>query len=407
MNVAFCVLTTHPHNALENRMLQSYVLGERPSLFLYWCLFQDEGTAAERQNLRTVLLPRPNDLVSRKPQYQCVAKIIAWLRRAYERHGHCSFIGWLDSDTWLIPSRMETFLNSMNSSGFDRTTPLWIGLFMHWSRYNASLLDALGFMQDSTIAEEAFASRLTRDRGGIRRQYGDDQYRWAASTNAGARREESFAMAQGSFIAYTNSAVATLLSFISNSAAAHDFLGLGRNSYQGRHLPRMVRRDKCVLPTDVALGWLTTRAFYGRALGVVPLANFLEIFVWPTLARFHENHTLIVHLADSKSALSMANVSTILDNLDQRVQYGAAPLVRPQLGCTPSRWLHNAAMNWVSCRNTAAHPRGWRPPRLRTSTSKRRKRRKHIPLLRARGIPDAASSKHRGIANASTNVPKT
>ena len=127
-DVAMCVLTQHPHAALERRVATSYALAETPMVLMNWCIFSDEGTAAERRDDLVVVLKRP-ELTSRRPQWQCVAKILAWLRHAHTKIAS-KLVGWIDSDTWLMPARLHTFLRSVVavSAAHRRPAAAWIGL---------------------------------------------------------------------------------------------------------------------------------------------------------------------------------------------------------------------------------------------------------------------------------------
>ena len=126
--------------------------------------------------------------------------------------------------------------------------------------------------------------------------------------------------------------------------------------------PRQIAQpNTCFLPTDVALGWLTTQAFAGRALQAVNLFQIFELFVWPS-SRFNRNHTLVMHLAGNK----VGDFSGALDSFDAKVDRGSTPLVPPQLWCSRARWLHTATKNWSECWNVApcasVHARPPPPP---------------------------------------------
>ena len=381
-DIALCVLTQSPHGSLEQRMAKSYASDGTPAVLMRWCVFRHERlTRAETMDWQVVRLSRPS-FVSHLPHFQCVAKILAWLEHARRSQlvSPLGFIGWLDADTLLWPTRLHTFLSSWTAASTGpRVTPdappnatrpdVWVGNFMHWQRFHGAALDGLGFMHDSTGKEEQYAARMTFDRLAMRRQYLIDQRAWwlEVRANASRRHAESFAMAQGSLVLYSASAIPALIAYAKEAPLARGVLGRAASlrrpaRHEGsprgllRGLPRLARPGKCTLPGDVALGLLTTRAFTGRRLVALALANFLEAFVWPTIGRFHENHTLVVHLAEVKRQ-GDRNVTAIIDALDGLVRHGAVTLATPGFTCGPSAWLHAAARSWVTCRNRIARHR--------------------------------------------------
>ena len=147
MLAALCTLTQRSDAALNDRMRHSYAMAPSSDIGLYWCLFLDEGSPSQRADAQTVLLARPA-FVSRRPEYACVAKILAWLQHAHTSLA-ANFIGWMDSDTWLMPSRLATLLGGINRSNAISApggvaTPVWLGMYMHWARFDNRTLDGMG-----------------------------------------------------------------------------------------------------------------------------------------------------------------------------------------------------------------------------------------------------------------------
>ena len=393
---ALCILTQNPSSALNERMRKSFELapgdesGAR-AVGIRWCVFEDEwrrhssSSSTTTTSSTTLVLQRPDGVVARRQEYECVSKIIAWLRYAHDHLPSSDFVGWIDSDTWLLPRRLAVFLEGVAAVQPPRSVPVWIGAFMHWSRFDEQLLDGFGFQLDSDLLQERKALTLRNDKPANRAYLGLHQKALGlnvSNPNAAAlarARSLGFAMAQGSFILYSRAALATLVRFVERSDVAHRFLGVSAPSVPP--LPPLLRRPKpnsCLLPTDVGLGWLTTQAYSSQgnqaavdhdpprrrtsALHVINLFQVFELFVWPS-SRFSKNHTLVVHLADAKNG----NFGNVLDSIDERTGGGSAALVPPRLHCKPVRWLHTATRNWTQCLNLAPceslkHPRPPPPP---------------------------------------------
>ena len=66
-------------------------------------------------------------------------------------------------------------------------------------------------------------------------------------------------------------------------------------------------------------------------------------------SRVSKNHTLVVHLANSKNA----DFGSALKYYDDAMQHGRAQLVPPQLSCAPAPWSHAATKGWSECVNVA------------------------------------------------------
>jgi hypothetical protein len=140
---AFGVLTVHPRSELNQAMLVAF--DEHPSsrLVIKLCVFADEGTTAERASNRVVVLGRP--MYAPWAQLQCVAKILQWLRYALDAYGSSSFVGWMDSDTWLQPRRLAAYLHGVQNA-LPPGALCWGGLFEHWERLETNgSLAAVGF----------------------------------------------------------------------------------------------------------------------------------------------------------------------------------------------------------------------------------------------------------------------
>ena len=347
---AICILTIHPNSQFNRAMNSSSLnLSPSPQILLRWCLFDDEGSPRERAQFTTVTLKRP-DFVSSDRRYQCVAKILAWLAFARQHYSAAAFTGWMDSDTFLLPQRLESYLARVATTLPPRKTPTWIGLFMHWSRFDTQLLDGFGLMHAANKAQEDLARKLQWDRKENR------QYLIAHQAALGKRPEKyrklSFAMTQGAFTLFSRSALRALLAFLP-SATAKDFLGLGTTVPTDKAIPlRRLQKGHCTLPTDVALGWLMTKAFAGDASGqplhAINLQGLFEYFVWEG-SRVNPNHTLVVHLAQAKNG----NYTRVLRFYEKAFDGGRARLTPPTLMCNPAGWTHTASKQWIECSNVA------------------------------------------------------
>ena len=160
---ALGILTQNPMSELNKRMSESYALDPptKGRFLMRWVLFEDE-VARLQQRLpswswdaaqpASAVLKRP-PFVSSLPQYQCAAKILAWLQHASVWWPEAEFIGWADSDTWLLPRRVQSLLEGVSDS-LPGAKEAWIGHFMHWARYDKSVLDGLGFMYSSSSRAE-------------------------------------------------------------------------------------------------------------------------------------------------------------------------------------------------------------------------------------------------------------
>jgi hypothetical protein len=367
--VALGVLTRDPNSGLNTRMAESFALAPSHAVVIRLVLFTDEAlpepaaaagpTQSTPGSFRVVALERPM-LVSRRPQYQCVAKIIAWLRHASRHHPNLPFYGWVDSDTWFLPSRLETFLESVlhiPGSNFS-----WIGHFMHWSRFDHVLLDGMGFQYASTPREEAAAMKLEHDHAENRKRLQPHQEDLQGGPVA--RRNLSFTMTQGSFTVFGHAALAVLLNWVTQADEAKRFLGLGPDSM--RSLPAAKpSQPRCVLPTDVGLGWLATHAFAGRAeVRAVSMFQLFELFVWPS-SRYNVNHSVVVHLPNAKGG----SASSVLDFYDAFAARKTLPLLRPRFWCERSGWLHSLTTRWAVCVNVAQCD-GWASSRWWNSSSR-------------------------------------
>ena len=464
---ALGVLTQDADSPLNRRMEQSFALAMSAAVHIRWVVFEDEheaekrrhpGVAATRRRAaragRMAILERPS-FVSQLPQYQCVAKILAWLQHVRATLSS-RFLAWVDSDTWLMPTRLEALLQGVEQSiGPQAASRSWIGTFMHFQRFDPALLDGLGLQYHDSPSEESRARRLVHD--APHRRVHAEAHRHALGRGRSALKQR-FTFAQGSFVAYGYVAVDELLHWVRTSDAARAFLGLGglgglgsgssgglgvggsgggggstdgstdgsggsgrsgrsggsggstggstdgsggsggsggstdgtaggRHGRRGGHgsssddvlsnpLPT-ARAGKCTLQGDVGMGWITTRAFGGNAsslgaaedadphLTVVHMWSGFELFVWPSLARFNANHTVVVHLANVKTY--QHELSALLSDLDRKVASSPAlgkrgrktkaaitPLVRPRYTCAPTRWKHvSNRRRWVECTNRA------------------------------------------------------
>ena len=356
--VAIGILTVAPDSLLNRRMAESYALAPAADVLLRWCIFEDEAVKQRapppNQYPQIAVLTRPT-YVSSLPQFQCVAKILAWLELAASSLAP-KFVGWADSDLWMVPARLQTFFNGIVASVHSYSWS-WVGNPMHWLRFDPQLLRGMGFMWGSSPSDERNAMELRMDERSHRARL--KEHRAAVSMDLTARRRESFVMAQGSFSAFGIAAVGDLLGFVKHTDEAKVFLQPAVRA----GLPT-ASHGKCTLPTDVGMGWLTTHAFNGSArIRFVQLVNLLELFVWPS-SRFNINHSVAVHLANAKHG----NFDETLGYYDARVRLPraavtasakpgsvaqVAPLVPPRYTCAPTRWLHAATSTWLECVNVA------------------------------------------------------
>ena len=328
VTAAVCVLTLTPTSPLNRRMNVTFNLAPSPRVMLRWCIFDDEGKPWHRSMPTTIVLRRPA-FVTLDRRYQCVAKILAWLDHAQTFFSHAQFIGWMDSDTWVLPKRLETYLDGVAEKLPPATHASWIGLAMHWSRFDEQILDGIGFMHTPHPSQERHARKLTWDR----RENLKHMKRHLAALGNDPRhyRTLSFTMTQGCFTLFSAAALRTLLDFVRSPTGPHRaFLGLDQTA----NVPTMpAHSNKCVLPTDVALGWLMTRAYAGRrGLHVVNLYGLFELFVWES-GRVNANHTLITHLAQARARLitHLASSPTSPHLPPRLISHLATSLVSPRI----------------------------------------------------------------------------
>ena len=197
---AVCVLTQHPFSSLNRRVNASYALAPSTRIALRWCLFADEGSPNERMAQSTVLLERP-PFVSADRKYQCVAKILAWLKYAHDTFSSASFVGWTDSDSWLLPKRLEAYLDAVALQLPPSSHASWIGLAMHWQRFDSELLDGMGFMHTADPRQEQAARKLTWDRKENLQHL--NKHLAVLGADPTHYRKLSFAMTQGSFTMFS------------------------------------------------------------------------------------------------------------------------------------------------------------------------------------------------------------
>ena len=363
---AVCILTLAPTSPLNRRMNASFNLAPSSRIVLRWCLFADEGKPWHHAIPTTVVLKRP-EFVTADKRYQCVAKILAWLHHAQTAFSRASFVGWMDSDTWVLPQRLESYLDGVAADLPPATHASWIGLAMHWSRFDYERLDGMGFMHTPNPAQEKLARRLFWDHRENLRHL--DRHQRALGVDPARSRNMSFAMTQGCFTLFSRAALTRLLSYalapvgpqraFLATAAAHELpAGSAGGSAQSTRVgsggsTRVAAAakpgGKCVLPTDVGLGWLMTHAYAGRHdLHVVNFFGLLELFVWES-ARVNAQHTLVAHLAQSKNG----DYAKTLSFYEGAVHGGRAPLKRPRLRCAKTGWTHTAAKHWRECVNVA------------------------------------------------------
>lgn len=330
---AVCVLTQRPSSSLNRLMNASFATSASASVDVRFCVFSDE--TSERGE-SVVALDRPA-AVSARPQYQCVAKIVAWLLHA--RRMRHAYVGWIDSDTWLQPARLATYLRGVRES-LPAGTPQWIGVYEHWARFDADLLDGVGFSYGTNPHELEKAAALL---------YDDRAKRTREPSVPAARRERdrkrgSFPMVQGAITFYSRAALHVLLQHV--AVAGPDRLWPVRT--EGEPLPRvrtLPSGSTCTLPTDVGLGWLTTAAFANRSLHCVGMHHLVEAFVWPVFSKFSQPHTVSVHLAGKQA------VATSVEHFTSRAAGQA--LTPPRLHCAASPWHHARTRQWQLCANVA------------------------------------------------------
>ena len=355
---AIGVLTQSPQeSSLNRRMAESFVLAPA-EIWLRWVLWEEEARAKrwearklsnQRVAVHSVpiaVVERPA-FVTRRHEWECVAKILAWLAHAHTTTpSTAAFIGWADSDTWFLPQRLHAFLLGV-ARHVDQARFAWIGTFMHWARYAPEHLDGFGFMHDSANHQEPQGFELKLDHKRNLKYLAEHQR--ALRGSAAARRRLGFAMAQGAFVTYGRAALARVLKFAQASDEARAFLGLppARNSSGEGGGGSRKTGGSCVLPTDVGLGWLTTRTFRGSSeLRVVSMLPLMELFVWPS-SRVNANHTVVLHLAGSKAG----NFSKLVGYWDAML--GGRSLTPPTFACAPTTWLHADAKEWSTCTNWA------------------------------------------------------
>jgi hypothetical protein len=142
------ILTQWPDGPLERRMWRSLSLAPAEAILLRYAVFQDEfeadvrkhpGAAATRRRAarasQVAVLARPR-FVGRSAQYECIAKILAWLQHSTATI-QAAYVAWMDRDTWLMPLRLQTFLEGVQgSTARNESARAWIGTFMHWSRFD-------------------------------------------------------------------------------------------------------------------------------------------------------------------------------------------------------------------------------------------------------------------------------
>lgn len=333
----FGITTVRTSSPLNQLMLASFAANPTDRLLLRLVVFEDEATSADKEAGNWVaVLPRPDYLPW--PHLQCTQKILQWLRHASRAFPHVQIIGQMDSDTWIQPQRLATYLASV-ATAVPPSALFWGGLFEHWQRLDTNgTIDCVGFSMDSPGAVSHWR----------------ETNKWYLRRSEAERRADSFAMAQGGFYFYSRGAAKRLLEFVLSPDRAsnggdgllqqlatpprHDNRGKQRRSGQYKSPP-----DPC----DAILGWIGARAFEGMPLHAVSASLNLEYYPFPIFTRFNTAHGLVVH-----GVKAGARVDATIDWYRWRVGNATTP-PPPQITCRPTRWLHSRSSKWSLCHNVA------------------------------------------------------
>lgn len=256
---AFGILTREVSSELNLLMLGAFAARATARLILRLCVFPDEGSAEEKSRTYVAVLQRPAYIAW--PQLQCTVKIVEWIRHALEVHPMVPFVGWMDSDTWFEPNRLSIYLSAVLNA-FSAETPIWGGIFMHYQRLDTNdTLSALGFGMKSP---------------GLVYSWRDPDVAMLRRPKA-VRREDSFALTQGSFTYYSRVAAMTIVKYVDRSwQDLHYLVYRGRDKPRGSAMPGV-----CAVPTDVSMGWLGARAFRGIPLRCVHVHGDFEAYIFP------------------------------------------------------------------------------------------------------------------------------
>ena len=247
-------------------MWPSYVQYASDQLLIRHAVFADE--TSERG---PTIVPLDRPAYARRPQIQCVAKILQWLRWALRAWPGAMFAGWVDSDTWFYPRRMAAHLMAVL-----QTVPpgarVWGGLWQHWERASwdqgatpgnrSRLLRGFGFSYDSWH----IMSRA--------RQFGEENGLHARS--ATERRAMSFGMTQGAWTYFSTVAVSELLDWVLRRGAR--LLGLAAKLAYADSVLRRTKKNGCAMDGDLGIGWIGTQAFANVSLYAVAAHGMLETF---------------------------------------------------------------------------------------------------------------------------------
>ena len=326
----FGVLTMDSTSEQSRVMLASFARDASPKLLLRLVLWDDEAKPADRLARSVAVLPRPPYLPW--PHLACTTKILQWYNHAVEVYARrVSFIGCMDSDTWIQPSRLAAYLLELRST-LPPDAAAWGGFFEHWERLDTNrTLSPIGFSYGSPGTAVAWKDPDPR----------------MLRSSARERNAASFAMTQGGFGFYSSSAAAALVTYVLSSA---DLSVLSTPSDNGK---RALKRKLpgCNDPSDAVLGWLSANAFTGLRVYAVQAHMLLEYYVTPAWGRFNPVHAIAVHSrkADRRRP---EGLHTTVAAFEARVRNASHTL--PRFACYPTTWLHARSAGWQTCTNTAS-----------------------------------------------------
>ena len=304
---AFCILATNLLGYTTQYMAKSWLrtASSLQSILFRHCVFANEvNTSSLRQFERGALLRvvEFERTAHWTPQNQCVLKILSWLSYARETLPGVRFVGWLDNDVWMLPSRLETFLKEAIAPL--KAHLLYGGAFEHAQDYYPPTARMRGFSFDWQPMARYNGSNV------------------------------SFPFSMGAFTFFNACAADVLLAFLS---AHPDLLKLANRTCTGG---RCV--GKCIMPTDVGIGWLAAKAFADALVACIDMqVNQGTFFAWPSFSTLSPSKLILVHNGNQglEKNLDFYNASAALHPV----------YVAPVLRCFPRPWAHTRTAGWSRC----------------------------------------------------------
>eukprot|EP00966_Prymnesium_polylepis_P120338 2780813-Prymnesium_polylepis.1 len=124
-------------------MLASFAARDSPDLVLRLVIFEDEVANEDRLLPGVTVLRRPPYLPWR--HLPCTQKILQWMKHALKQFPAVRWIGQMDSDTWIDPPRLVSYLRAVGAA-LPPAAAIWGGRFEHWQRLDLNgTIDCVGF----------------------------------------------------------------------------------------------------------------------------------------------------------------------------------------------------------------------------------------------------------------------